>query len=44
MFVEMTEDQVKYVGEKIYEFFDKKVYENNKELEVDAEVWIKHLM
>jgi len=44
MFVEMTEDQVKYVGEKICEFFDKKVYENNKELEVDAEVWIKHLM
>jgi dTDP-4-amino-4,6-dideoxygalactose transaminase len=44
MFVGMTEDQVKYVGEKIYEFFDKKVYENNKELKVCAQAWIEHLM
>jgi perosamine synthetase len=44
MFVEMTKDQVKYVGEKIYEFFDKKVYKNNRELEREAQKWIGHLM
>ncbi|WP_068320843.1 DegT/DnrJ/EryC1/StrS family aminotransferase [Pyrococcus kukulkanii] len=44
MFVEMTKDQAKYVGEKIYEFFDKRVYENNKELEKEAQQWIKRLM
>ncbi|WP_088885652.1 DegT/DnrJ/EryC1/StrS family aminotransferase [Thermococcus gorgonarius] len=44
MFVEMTKEQAEYVGEKIYEFFDKRVYENNGELKREAEQWIKHLM